>query len=500
MTRRVVIIGGGLGGLTTAAILAKNGFATTLLEQSNQIGGCLQCFVRRAPDGRMGKFETGMHFIGQVGEGRSLRRILDYLEITADLHFAPLATDAYNVVSLTSGDYAYAQGEAFVSQMAEYFPSQRDNIVRYYNLCSEIARASDILAERSTAEHSALETQYRLAAADGVIRSLTADHTLQSVLSGILPLYDGRPGKTPFNLHALIFDFYNTDASRIASGSDQIARSLVRTIEKYGGEVKTRRRATQIVCNDSQATSVRTNTDEEFAADIVVAAIHPSRLVGLLSDTRLIRPAYRSRIADLSQTMSCFVIYLHFAAGKVAYRNSNYYVYSTDPWKSAEHSDATWPHVYMYMHFNNRSVDTHAETGVIIAYMRYDEVARWSNSTVGHRGADYEEFKHRKAEKLLSVWAKKFPTDSQNVVTYYTSTPLTWRDYTGTEGGSLYGIMRDIDLGAAGRISHKTRIPNVFLAGQNINSHGMQGTLVGTLLTTGEIVGIDNLRSQILKN
>ena len=32
-------------------------------------------------------------------------------------------------------------------------------------------------------------------------------------------------------------------------------------------------------------------------------------------------------------------------------------------------------------------------------------------------------------------------------------------------------------------------IPNLFFAGQNVNSHGMLGTLVGTLLTCGEVLG-----------
>ena len=43
---KVVIIGSGLGGLSSGVILAKNGYDVTVLEQGNQIGGCLQCFTR----------------------------------------------------------------------------------------------------------------------------------------------------------------------------------------------------------------------------------------------------------------------------------------------------------------------------------------------------------------------------------------------------------------------------------------------------------------------
>ena len=59
--KKVIIIGSGLGGLSCGTILAKNGYAVTVLEQGVQVGGCLQCFSRRGA-----KFETGMHFIGSA--------------------------------------------------------------------------------------------------------------------------------------------------------------------------------------------------------------------------------------------------------------------------------------------------------------------------------------------------------------------------------------------------------------------------------------------------
>ena len=64
--KKVVIIGSGLGGLTCGVVLAKNGYKVTVLEQGNQVGGCLQCFTRHGA-----KFETGMHFVGSAAKGHS---------------------------------------------------------------------------------------------------------------------------------------------------------------------------------------------------------------------------------------------------------------------------------------------------------------------------------------------------------------------------------------------------------------------------------------------
>ena len=135
-----------------------------------------------------------------------------------------------------------------------------------------------------------------------------------------------------------------------------------------------------------------------------------------------------------------------------------------------------------------------AKSGVILSYMNMDDVAPWVGTHVGRRGDDYEAFKTRHAERLLDEVEKHFPRLRAAIDSYYTSTPLTYIDYTGTEGGSMYGVAKDITMGAVGRVPYRTKIPNVLLAGQNVNSHGMLGVLVGTIVTCSELVPNMNLK------
>ena len=53
----------------------------------------------------------------------------------------------------------------------------------------------------------------------------------------------------------------------------------------------------------------------------------------------------------------------------------------------------------------------------------------------------------------------------------------------------MYGIVRDVNAGPAYRISYRTKVPNLLMVGQNINSHGILGVLVGTLVTCGSLLG-----------
>lgn len=103
--QRVVIIGSGLGGLSSGLILSRNGYDVTILEQGAQIGGCLQCFRRQGV-----KFETGMHFIGSADEGQVLNRLLRYLGVLDDIRLSRLDTNGYNVVSLDGQQFRFANG------------------------------------------------------------------------------------------------------------------------------------------------------------------------------------------------------------------------------------------------------------------------------------------------------------------------------------------------------------------------------------------------------
>lgn len=491
--KKIIIIGSGLGGLSTGAILAKNGYRVTVLEQSTQIGGCLQCFSRCGA-----KFETGMHFIGSAAEGQTLRKLMKYLEIDNEITLSQLDPHGYDVVALKGKQYKFANGkDAFIQQMTEYFPHQHDNLVRYYELVEEIANASSLHSLKYAESDTSINTEYQLRSINEVIGEIISDSTLAKVLVGNLPLYAAELDKTPFSTHAFIMDFYNQSAFRIQGGSDTVATALAHTIQRYGGDVLARKKVTKIVCDDTRAVAVEVNDKVMIPCDYVISDAHPIRTLELL-DTKLIRPVFRKRINQIPQTVGGFTVYLHFKDNTVPYLNYNYYGYQEDtPWNCEKYTEETWPKGFLYMHFCPEGEAKYASTGVILSYMQMKDVEKWKGTSVGHRGKDYEEFKRQKAEKLLAVLEQHFPGIRNNICKYYTSTPLTYLNYTGTEGGSMYGNAKDIHMGAACRVPQRTRIPNVYLTGQNINSHGMLGVLVGTIVTCSEFLTAKKIYEQI---
>lgn len=484
--KKVIIIGSGLGGLSAGVFLAKAGHDVTILEQSSHIGGCLQCFSRNGV-----KFETGMHFIGSADRGQALYRLMNALDIADKVQLSRLDTDSYDVVSLFGNHYKFANGrETFIRQMIEYFPTQKDNLEHYWDLIEAVANGSSLHTLQFNQVNMANNIEYQMRSMDSVIDSVITDERLAKVLVGNLQLYAGVRGKTPFSTHAFIMDFYNQSAYRIVGGSDTIAQALRTTLEKYDGRILLRKRVNSICCNDTQATCVTCDDRSDYKADVFISTVHPLRMLEMLGHTPLIRPAYRERLKNIDQTVGVFALYLHFKEGKMPYMNHNFYAYSQDtPWDCETYTQDTWPKGYLYMHFCQEPQPRYARAGVILSYMQMDDVLVWKGTKTGRRGAEYEAFKQYHAEKLFGELEKEFPGITDTVEDYYTSTPLTYLDYTGTESGSIYGMAKDVSKGAGGHVSYRTRIPNLLLAGQNINSHGMLGTLVGSVIACSEIIG-----------
>jgi len=496
--KHIIIIGSGLGGLTCGYILAKNGYRVTILEKNAQVGGCLQTFTR---DGI--KFETGIHYIGSMDEGQILNRFFRYFNLLSAVPLSRLDTNGYDVISLDGQRFPLANGdENFVNTLSRFFPKERANLKNYCDYINKITDYSVFYSSKEQLQNNFLKEPAFIRSASEFISSVTDNLLLRSVLSGQLPLYAGIENKTPLYIHALIHDFYNNSAFRIVDGSDIIATSLVDSIRAMGGEVLTRHKVIKINCDDARATSVSIEGENrEIAVDYIISNLHPCRTLELL-DTHLIRKSYRNRINGLENTISNLTVYIRFKENAIPYQNYNlYYSNDNDVWKNASsYAAERFPLGFLYMHNCSELNQKYARGAILMSYMSFDDVAKWQGTRIGHRGNEYEEFKQEKAEKLLDLLEQQVPGTRSAIAKYYTSSPLTYFDYTGTEKGSMYGILADCQNMLNTKILPRTKIPNLLLTGQNINIHGILGVMIGSVITAGELIDTNNIIKYLHSN
>jgi all-trans-retinol 13,14-reductase len=152
------------------------------------------------------------------------------------------------------------------------------------------------------------------------------------------------------------------------------------------------------------------------------------------------------------------------------------------------------------IHFSPSSSDEKFTDAVIVnTYMKWDDVSAWTDTTVEKRGNDYREFKRKKAEKLFDAVESDFPGIKSKTAAWYTSTPLTYRDYIGSPTGSFYGMLKDFRDPLRGMVMPRTTIPNLLLTGQNINVHGVVGVTICSVLTCSELIGTQYLINKMRK-
>lgn len=489
----IIILGTGLGGLVCGYILSKNGYNVLLVEKNAQIGGCLQTFKRFGV-----KFDTGMHYIGSMMEGQILHRLFKYLNLLNDVKLSRLDENGYDILSIGGKQYRYASGyDRFVEALCQDFPDNRRDIEEYVRQLKAIADASPLYNLRKVEENVFIEADYIKTSINDFIGNITCNSELQNVLAGNLPLYAGVKDKTPTYIHALINNFYIQSAWRIVGGSDVIARSLAESIQKFGGEIRTNSEVTRIVCDDTHATGIELASGEFIEANSVISNIHPQATIDM-TETKLIRKAYRDRIHSLENTISNFTLYIKFKENSTPYLNYNYYFYEKpDVWSANDRKAGDPLRSYLFMHQCARNNQQWGESAEMIGYMNYDEVAKWAGTSIGRRGDEYKAFKQRTAEHYLDVLEQSFPGIRSKIEGYETSTPLTYQDYTATRYGSMYGIIRDKNFPTQTLVSQRTKVPNLFMTGQNINSHGILGVTIGAALTCAEFLGLNKIIDEI---
>lgn len=94
--------------------------------------------------------------------------------------------------------------------------------------------------------------------------------------------------------------------------------------------------------------------------------------------------------------------------------------------------------------------------------MYIDELSAWQDTLPEQRGEDYKAFKIEKARQLLEFIKSHGIDFTDHIETMYTTTPLSYRDFTGTCDGSAYGIIKDYKCPRIGFVSTRANWETYF--------------------------------------
>ena len=485
--KTAIIIGGGLGGLFTGAILAKEGLRVTVLEKNATAGGGLQTFRRFGE-----KFDTGMHVIGGMQPGGNIRRICQYLGIMDKVELMDVDADCTDSLYFAEDKTTYRirKGkEGFINSLAAYFPEEKARLEAYVKAIFAITDDVDLFNLRPSTDLFKVHSDDFLMSADAFIAKYILNPKLRSVLAYMNPLYGGRHDETPAFIHAIISTLYINGASRFVGGSDKFAHLLASVIEQAGGSVITHDGVEWVEVNDRHVDFVRTQKGKEYRGDYYISAIHPCTLLRLMPE-KAFPKAYRNRLESIPNAYSAFSVYIKLKPNTFPYINhSEYYMTKYDEiWNFGEHHD-TWPLGFLFMTSPEENQGEYSNKVLITAPMLYDEVKRWENTTVGHRGVEYEAWKENMTQQLLDRVEEMHPHFRECIDKINASSPLTIRDFYGVKEGALSGYSKDYKNMALSQLPVVTKVSNLFLTGQNNNLHGFCGVPLTAISTAEAILG-----------
>ncbi len=486
-----IIVGGGLGGLQCGYILSKAGMNVAVVEKNHLAGGALQSYRRRSKDGVFHEFDSGMHYVGALDEGQPLNVLFRYFNLM-ELPWCKMDPEAFDEVIINGKSYLFANGhDNFIEQISSYFPKERENIRRYVSLLKSVGESLPKSLSPRDADGTYTQSLFARSAFE-FLNETIGDPLLREVLSGTSLKMELTP-TLPLYTFAQINNSFIESSYRLQGGGNLVAESLIKSIRKMGGTVLLNSEVTEI-----SSKGVKIGEGINLYSKYIISNLHPARTMELVSPEAGLRKVYKNRIARLENTFGMFTANIALKEESIGYLNRNQYLHTVGE------GDSLW-HRYekenngdslLISYYNIPQEDgkpgKYAKRLDLLAPMHWSEVAGFEGTKVGKRGEEYENLKEQKCKELVDRAKEVIPGLEENIVQIYTSTPLTYSDYTATGCGSAYGIRKDCTNLMQTLLTPKTPLENLYLTGQNLNLHGVLGVSMTSFFTCAHIIGMEN--------
>lgn len=506
-----IVIGSGIGGLTTAACLSKLGKKVVVFEQHYTAGGFTHSYDRNGYE-----WDVGVHYIGDVGADHTLtKRLFDHIT-DGKLKWAPM-DDHFDRIFL--GDHhvdLVAGPKAYRGELVKAFPEEEQAIDTYLDYLKQVSNAMpglvigkilpDLAARPLGKLTRRFMPEFLNKTTRQVLESLTSDQELIAVLTGQWGDNGLPPAESSFIIHALIARHYLHGGYYPIGGASEMAKNIIPIIQGSGGEVFTYADVQEILVENGRATGVQMADGQAVHAPLVISDAGVFNTFGkLLPDTAPHHDYYQQKLNTVQRSMAsnCLYIGLQDTAENLGLPKTNYWLYPGPDYEKQVQAFMDNPEEQeiplVYISFPSAKDPSFTErypgraTIEIVAPGPFEWYEAWADKPWGKRGEDYEAAKEAYAQRLLARLYEHFPQLEGKVDYYELSTPLSTDYFCRYSEGEIYGLNHTPERFEQDWLKPKTRIPGLYLTGQDVMTCGVAGAMIGGLLTTIAVSGFKGM-------
>ena len=431
MQKKVIVVGGGIAGLSAGVYAAKCGFNATVIENHSIAGG--NCTSWRRKDYL---FEGGMHWLTGSGEKEYINRSWRYIGALDDsvkiLTPEPFIEYDYNGTPIKF----YRDVDKTEQHFLEIAPEDSKEIKRFCNNIRKVKNLSMPLFDLKGVEvtkktHPSLSLLFTAITA-GTIMSRFARITkeeylnrfkneglkaaLSSCLSektGVLPIF--------FTLGTLS----RGDGGFPEGGSLPFVERIVEKFTSLGGELLLGTRVTKVIVENNKVVGVIAD-DKRLDADAVIIAADTMAIDNLFDIP--LKSEWLDRMKKVTEPTMAVLISLGINADLRKYNKG--LIFKTDETISIDKQK------YDYISVNNYANDSHYSPpgkSAITIGLDGDTYDFWKKA---RELGNYTDEKKRVADLVIEAISKAIPEIKGNVEVVDVATPLTYERYCGNWKGS----------------------------------------------------------------
>ncbi len=454
----VIVIGGGVAGLTAAAILAHYGARTVVYERHNVPGGCASFYQR---DGY--RFDVGATLVGGFG----LRGVHRSLNAELDIDVSARAIEPSMVIHLPDdtvvryGDERWApeRRRAF-GEAAEPFWQRQERIAELaWDLSTRFpALPVDAFGVRTLAR-AVRPRHLPLVATLGrtvdAILPRGADRRLRTFIDAQLLITaqcDARRADLAYGCTAL--DLAREGTFHLADGTSTIATALARAIRRAGSRIAYGTAVASIATRRGRACGVRLDDGTFVAARAVVAAIPAQNVVRLCPD---VGPFYRARLAALPQRWGAAALFCGLPPGVVPSGTASHHQVV------ASYDEPLGEGITAFVSFSDEGETRRARRGGrAVTITTHTDVARWERA---HRDGRTDALRAEYRRLLGSALERIVPGAFARAEIVEFADPHTYERYTGRLRGLVGGAAQTPAVATLGALSHRTPVRGLYACG-----------------------------------